>query len=98
MDDETPGYIVANSKKGEKIKLTETGKEIEVKCEIKNFKFSAHAKREELLDIVNRLHPDNIVLVHGDKDAINWIGASIIKLQKSKKVYSAAVGKNILFD
>lgn len=98
MDDETPGYIVANSKKGDKIKLTETEKEIEVKCEIKNFKFSAHSKREELLEIVKRLNPDNVVLVHGDKDAINWIGASIIKLQKSKKVYSAAVGKNILFD
>ena len=98
MDDETPGYIVANAKKGEKIKLTETEKEIEVKCEIKNFKFSAHSKREELLEIVNRLNPDNVVLVHGDKEAINWVGASIIKLQKGKKVYSAAVGKKISFD
>ena len=98
MDDETPGYIVANAKKGEKIILTETEKEIEVKCEIKNFKFSAHSKREELLEIVNRLNPDNVVLVHGDKEAINWVGASIIKLQKGKKVYSAAVGKKISFD
>ncbi len=97
MDDETPGYIVANAKKGDKIKMTETDKKIEVKCEIKNFKFSAHSKREELLEIVNRLNPDNVVLIHGDKEAIDWIGASIIKLQKGKKVFSAAVGKNILF-
>ena len=97
MDDETPGYIVANSKKGDEIKLTEAEKEIEIKCDIKNFKFSAHSKREELLDIVNRLNPDNVVLVHGDKNAINWVGASIIKLQKGKKVYSAAVGKKISF-
>ena len=97
MDDETPGYIVANAKKGDKIKMTETNKKIEVKCEIKNFKFSAHSKREELLEIVKRLNPDNVVLIHGDKEAIDWIGASIIKLQKGKKVYSAAVGKNILF-
>jgi len=92
-----PGYIVANLKKGDKIKLTETEKEIEVKCEIKNFKFSAHSKREELLEIVNRLNPGNVVLVHGDNDAIDWIGASIIKLQKGKKVFSASVGKNISF-
>ncbi|MGB5893015.1 MAG: MBL fold metallo-hydrolase [Ignavibacteriaceae bacterium] len=98
MDDETSGYIVANSKKGDKIKLTEAEKEIEVKCEINNFKFSAHSKREELLEIVNRLNPDNVVLVHGDKEAINWVGASIIKFQKGKKVYSAAVGKKISFD
>jgi Cft2 family RNA processing exonuclease len=97
MDKETPGYIVANSKKGDKIKLTEAEKEIEVKCEIKNFQFSAHSKREELLEIVNRLNPDNVVLVHGDTDAINWIGASIIKLQKGKKVYSASVGNKISF-
>ena len=97
MDDETPGYIVAQSKKGDKIKLTEAGKEIEVKCEIKNFKFSAHSKREELLEIVNRLNPEDVVLIHGDTEAINWIGASIIKLRKGKKVYSAEVGKKISF-
>ena len=98
MDDETPGYIVANSKRGEKVKLSESDKEIEVKCEIKNFKFSAHSKREELLEIVNRMNPDNVVLVHGNREAINWVGASIIKLQKGKKVYSAEVGKKISFD
>ncbi len=97
MDDETPGYIIANARKGDKVQLSENGKEIEVKCEIKNFKFSAHSKREELLEIVNMLNPDNVVLVHGDKDAIDWIGASIIKMKKDKKVYSAIVGKNISF-
>ena len=57
----------------------------------------SHSKREELLEIVNRLNPDNVVLVHGDKEAIDWIGASIIKVKKDKKVYSAIVGKNISF-
>jgi Cft2 family RNA processing exonuclease len=98
MDDDTPGYIVANSKRGEKVKLSEADKKIEVRCEIKNFKFSAHSKREELLEIVNKINPDNVVLVHGDKEAINWVGASLIKLQKGKKVYSAEVGKKISFD
>jgi len=97
MDHETPGYIVAKSKKGDKIKLTEAEKETEIKCEVKNFKFSAHSKREELLEIVNRLNPENAVLIHGDTEAIDWIGASIIKLKKGKKVYSAEVGKKISF-
>jgi cleavage and polyadenylation specificity factor subunit 3 len=97
MDDETPGYKIANAKKGDEIQLSETEKEIEVKCEIKNFKFSAHSKREELLEIVNRLNPENVVLIHGDKDAIDWIGASILKMQKDRKVYSAIVGNNISF-
>jgi len=57
------------AKRGDKIQLTEKEKKIEVKCEIKNFRFSAHSKREELVSLVKQLNPDKIVLIHGDKEA-----------------------------
>ena len=97
MDDESPGYLVANARKGAKIKLKESEKEIEVKCEVKNFNFSAHSKRDELLEIVKKLNPDTIVLVHGDAGAIDWMGASIIKMKKGIKVHSTRIGKELLF-
>jgi len=97
MDDESPGYVVANASRTDKIKLTDSEKEIEVKCNIKNFNFSAHSKREELLKIVTSLNPDNVILVHGDKDAIDWMGASILKMRKGTRVYSAQVGKELSF-
>jgi Cft2 family RNA processing exonuclease len=98
MDDESPGYKVANARRGDKIKLKDSDKEIEVKCEVKNFNFSAHSKRDELLDIIRELIPVNVVLVHGDVDAIDWMGASIIKMKRGIKVYSTHEGKELSFD
>ena len=97
MDENTPGYKVAKARKGDNIILTDTEKEVKVQCDINNFNFSAHSKREELLEIVKRLNPDNVVLVHGNPEAIDWMGASIIKMNKAIKVYTAGRGKELLF-
>ena len=98
MDEKTPGYKIAEAKKGDKIQLTESDKKRDVKCEIKNFSFSAHSKREELLNIIGRLKPDNLILVHGDEEAIDWVGSKSLKNFKEMKVYAASQGKKILFD
>ena len=97
MDDESPGYVVANASRGDKIKLPNSEKEFEVNCQIKNFNFSAHSKRDELIKIVKRLNPNNVVLVHGDIDAIDWMGASILKMRRGIRVYSTHVGKELSF-
>lgn len=98
MDPSTPGYAISNAERGDKIQLTDRDKKLEVKCEIKNFRFSAHSNREELLSIVNGLQPEKIILVHGDSEAIDWVGASILKRWRDKKVYSAKNGRQLLFD
>lgn len=98
MDPSTTGNIIASARKGDKIQLTETERKVEVKCEIKNFRFSAHSKREELLSLIDILGADNIVLVHGDSEAIDWMGASILKKNPEKKVFAASTGKGIMFD
>ena len=95
MAEDTPGYIIANAEREDKIKLTELDEPIEVNCAIKNFKFSAHARREDLLKIVDKLKPDNVILTHGDEDALDWMGNSILKNYKNIKVQSAVVGKEI---
>ncbi|MDP2366619.1 MAG: MBL fold metallo-hydrolase [Ignavibacteria bacterium] len=95
MDTETPGYVIANSERGDKIQLTDYDEKTEVNCAIKNFKFSAHARREDLLKIVDKLKPDNVILTHGDEDALDWMGCSILKKYKSTKVQVAKVGKEI---
>ena len=95
MDSETPGYVIANSKRGDKILLNENDEETEVDCEIKNFKFSAHARREDLLKIVDKLKPDNVILIHGDEKAIDWMGSSILKKRKNIKVQVAYAEKEI---
>ena len=98
MDPSTPGDKFAKARKGDKIQLNEREKALPVKCEIKNFRFSAHSKREELISIVKQLNPDKVVLVHGDPEAINWMGASILKQFPSKNVFAAENFKEIVFD
>lgn len=95
MDTESTGYVIANSEHGDKIQLNEYDELTEVKCEIKNFKFSAHARREDLLSIVDKLNPENVILTHGDEEAIDWIGSSILKKKKEINVHIATSGKEI---
>lgn len=95
MDPESPGYIIANSERGDKIQLNDYDELTEIKCEIKNFKFSAHARREYLLEIVDKLKPDNVILTHGDDEAIDWIGSSVLKRNKNIKVQIAENRKEL---
>jgi len=97
MAEDTPGYIIANSEREDKIQLIELDGPVEVNCTIQNFKFSAHARREDLLKIVDKLKPDNVILTHGDEEALDWMGSSILKKYKNIKVQTAEVGKEIKF-
>jgi Cft2 family RNA processing exonuclease len=95
MDENTPGYKISKALKGEKIKLTEYSEEEIVKCSIKHFKFSAHSNREGLIEIVRKLKPEKVILVHGDDNATSWIGGQILREFKSTKVHQAQLGKEI---
>jgi Cft2 family RNA processing exonuclease len=97
MDESTPGYKIASAAKGEKIKLTKFSEEEIVKCAIEKFRFSAHSKREELVGIVRKLQPEKVILIHGDEDAIDWIGNQILMNFKDVRVFQAEIGKEINF-
>lgn len=96
MDPETPGYVFANSKHGDKIQINKLSEPKEVKCEIENFRFSAHARREDLISIVKKLKPEDVILVHGDSVSIDWLGAAILKAFPRIKVHAAMPGKEII--
>jgi cleavage and polyadenylation specificity factor subunit 3 len=96
MEESTPGYKIASAVRGDKITLSEYSESEIVKCDIKKFRFPSHALREELIEIVNKLSPAKVILVHGDPSAIDWVGANIIKGFEHIKVYSAEPGKELL--
>ncbi|HSL89671.1 MAG TPA: MBL fold metallo-hydrolase [Ignavibacteriaceae bacterium] len=96
MDPETPGYKISVSKCGDKIQLDKFSEPKLVKCEINNFRFSAHAKREDLVALVKKLKPESVILVHGDSEAIDWVGAAILRSFPGIKVNSAKPGKKII--
>ena len=45
--------------------------------------------------IVEKLKPQNVILTHGDEDALDWMGSAILKNYKNVKVQIAQVGKEI---
>ncbi len=95
---ETPGFVISKAERGMKIRLAGLSGETEVRCTIKSFRFSAHSLREDLLKVVTKLNPNRIILVHGDPPAIDWVGASILKENKNRRVFAAEPGKTILLD
>jgi cleavage and polyadenylation specificity factor subunit 3 len=96
MEENTPGYKLANAEMGDKIKLSEYSEPEIIKCAIQCFRFPSHALREELVEIVKMLKPGKVILVHGDSSAIDWIGENIIKRNKQIMVYSAEPGRELL--
>ncbi len=96
MEASTPGFKLSNAIKGDKIKFSQYEQEEEIKCTIKKFRFTAHSKREDLLKIVKKLKPEDIILVHGEADAVDWLGSNILREWKGIKVYKTEAGKEIV--
>ena len=96
MEESTPGYKFANASMGDKIKLSEFEKEEEIKCIIEKFRFTAHSKREDLIDIVRRFKPESVILVHGNPMQLIGLVSSILKEFKTTKVYKAEIGKELM--
>jgi Cft2 family RNA processing exonuclease len=95
MDPDSPGYIIANSKTGDKIQLTPSSREITVRCSIEKFSFPSHALRELLLKFIVDMRPKNIILTHGDYQSQDYIGHKLLTTMKGIKLYSAVKGKQI---
>ncbi|MEP7235903.1 MAG: MBL fold metallo-hydrolase [Ignavibacteriota bacterium] len=93
-DPRTPGYVVSHAEPGQRIKFGSMKREVPVRCAIERFRFSAHARREELLEIITRLKPKHVVLTHGDTDAMNAFSELIIQTLPGTKVSAPENGKS----
>lgn len=96
MDAGAPGYVVANSNKGDKIKLTEFSETREIKCNVERFYFPSHSRREDLVKMVKKTNPGKVILIHGESNSKNWLGSKILEDLSHIKVYSASTGRTIL--
>ncbi|MCX5771427.1 MAG: MBL fold metallo-hydrolase [Candidatus Hydrogenedentes bacterium] len=74
VDPETLGYRVLHAKKGMVLHFGPSRPAVKVTLEnIAHFHFSAHAPRSALHEQINRLNPRNVIFVHGDPEAIDWM-------------------------
>ena len=78
--------------------------DVHVKCRIERYLLSAHADKDELIDLVRKVQPRKLFLVHGDAEARGELFKSVrkacpavdVKLPENGKSYSV-VKRNGLF-
>lgn len=76
-DPESPAGILRKAAPGSQVMLDPEQPAQNVRCNLKQFQFSAHASRESLIAYAKKLSPKKIVLVHGDVPAVEWMRAKL---------------------
>ncbi len=96
LDPDTLGYQLLHANKGTALQFELNKPPVEVALEdIAQYRFSAHASRSELADIINRLHPDNTIYVHGDSDALAWMQHNT---GNGAHVYAPTIGQTVTIE
>ncbi|NEP00745.1 MAG: MBL fold metallo-hydrolase [Symploca sp. SIO2E9] len=91
-DEESPGRLLQNLETGDTIELE--GKEITVRAHIQRFNLSAHADKVGLTQVIHKVDPQHLILIHGSLDALHELARSG-DLQKRHVVHIPAVGEAI---
>ena len=68
-----PGFQVRTAQRGQFLQLGPASPEVQVQCRIERFQFSAHSHRKHLLNVVDKLKPKRVILVHGERGASGWL-------------------------
>ena len=71
-DPESPAGKLRAAQPGDLVQLDSEAPPVERRAQVEVFDFSAHSKREEILDYILRVNPKKTILVHGDPGAIHW--------------------------
>ena len=96
IDPDTLGYRVFHSKPGEAVAFSPGEEPVTIiNTNIKRFYLSSHADRYELLEIARRLHPRITLLIHGERDGMEFMRE---ELGKESQVYLGEKGKTILLE
>ena len=76
-DPASPAGILRQAQPDQEIALDPAEPPLRLRCDMKQFQFSAHAGRESLVAYAKKLSPKKIVLVHGDVPAVAWMRATL---------------------
>jgi cleavage and polyadenylation specificity factor subunit 3 len=77
LDPDTLGYRLLNANTGDKMPFETPGRSVTIRLgNRQRFHFSAHAAREDLRRLVEHINPKNLVFVHGDPPAVQWMASN----------------------
>jgi Cft2 family RNA processing exonuclease len=94
-DPDTPGGRLKGAKAGEKFHFSEEVGDLKRRCQLADFDLSAHANREDLLELVGQVEPKTVILGHGDGPARAWMAGEIKKRFPRARVYQPGPGEKV---
>lgn len=68
-DEESPGRFLQGLHSGDAIELE--GKQLNVRAQIRRFNLSAHADKVGLTQVIHKVNPKHLILIHGSPDALH---------------------------
>ncbi|MCH8246660.1 MAG: MBL fold metallo-hydrolase [Bacteroidetes bacterium] len=93
---DSPGHRILEARrigKGTKAVIDENKGPQPVRCDVERFRFSGHSHRRDLMELVERLNPERIILVHGETEARTWMKNNIEYFYPEIDVLSPQTGQ-----
>jgi Cft2 family RNA processing exonuclease len=94
-DPDTPGGRLKAATQGQTFLFSASAGEVTRLCEVGEFDLTAHANRNDLLDMVGRVEPRTVLLGHGEADSRNWFEANIRERYPKIKVIQPKPGESV---
>lgn len=92
-DPDSPAGRLKAAKAGETFVLSPSAGRVAKNCEVLDFDLTAHANRDELLELVGQVSPRAVLLGHGDDAARNWFEEQIRDRWPKIKIFQPQPGK-----
>ena len=93
LDHETLGYQVLHASPGDKLVFMRDSEPVALKMtNIQRFHFSGHATRDDLQGVIDATQPKDVIFVHGDEEAIEWMASNV---SGSARTHAPAVGETL---
>jgi hypothetical protein len=92
VDEESPGRHIQGMTTGESIEID--GKEVIVRAQVKKFSLSAHVDKAAIGQVVEKVKPKHLILIHGSPYALEKL-ASASDFKSNYQVHIPELGESI---
>ncbi|MFB2876744.1 MBL fold metallo-hydrolase [Floridanema aerugineum] len=93
-DEESPGRLLQNLNTGDTVTLD--GKELNVRAQVRKFNLSAHADKVGLTQVIHRVNPQHLILIHGSHEALHELSRAG-DLKDKYYIHIPSVGDEIVY-
>lgn len=97
-DPDSPAGRIRAASPGDEIVLEEGKPPVPLHCRVREFNFSAHSNRELLRNYALLLKPSKVLLVHGDRPALEWFQLSLFKELHGSEILIPEPGAQVKLD